>query len=119
MRDADRGFVMADALIALAVASGFCLSLLSLNAATTRTLETAKHRLLAAELGQSILLDPESGENGAATLEGMRFAWQLDEDERASGHLVDLTVTVTWKVGHALPQTLTLQTARWTEDNGH
>lgn len=111
----ERGFVMADTLIALVIASLLMTGLVSANMTGLRAAQTAEQKLTATYLARALAIDPLSEPSGKRTIAGTTYAWTIAVEP--SGRLgprgpmiSDRHVDVTWS-GQNTVQTVTVETA--------
>lgn len=99
---------MADALIAILIATALASAILGINTHTHRLLSSAKKDLVAAQLARSILLEPPNTAEGTTELGGAEFQWRLKQS--AEQHLIRLEVEVSF-AGQYSKQTRVYETA--------
>lgn len=99
----DRGFAMADALIALVLASLFLTGLLSVNATSLKTAESGEARLTAALIARAVIEDPSLREDqGKVSVAGRAYDWQRRREElpaqlKDRAGLTRISVDVRWQ----------------------
>jgi|GEM_PF-3339036 len=99
----DRGFAMADALIALVLASLFLTGLLSVNATSLQTAESGEARLTAALIARAVIEDPSLREDqGKVSVAGRAYDWQrkredLPAEPKDRAGLTRISVDVRWQ----------------------
>ena len=86
------GFVLADVLIALMIASLLLVSILDLNHRGASHLSTARASFTANALARELSLDPAPARSGAATIGGKAYSWTVTEriEERLPSKGVEL-----------------------------
>jgi Tfp pilus assembly protein PilV len=113
----ERGFAMADALVALVIASLFLTSLLSVNTASLKSSGSASETLTATYVARAVLEDPSLREDqGQFLVDGRAYTWTRIWTDRPSAPadravLTDMTVKVSWPVGMTT-RTFELRTTR-------
>tara|TARA_R110002049_G_scaffold32139_4_gene107539 strand:+ start:242 stop:613 length:372 start_codon:yes stop_codon:yes gene_type:complete len=98
----DDGFAMADALVALVLASLFLTGLLSVNAASLHSAESGENRLTAALIARAVIEDPSLREDtGRLSVNGRIYDWRRTQQARPSdlrdrAMVVDISVEIRW-----------------------
>lgn len=98
----DDGFAMADALVALVLASLFLTGLLSVNAASLHSAESGENRLTAALIARAVIEDPSLREDkGRFSVNGRIYDWRRTQQARPSDPrdrvmVVDISVEIRW-----------------------
>tara|TARA_R110002049_G_scaffold193364_3_gene362209 strand:+ start:512 stop:859 length:348 start_codon:yes stop_codon:yes gene_type:complete len=94
---------MADALIALVLASLFLTGLLSVNATSLKTAESGEARLTAALIARAVIEDPSLREDqGKVSVAGRAYDWQRRREElpaqlKDRAGLTRISVDVRWQ----------------------
>jgi Tfp pilus assembly protein PilX len=115
--DKQRGFVMADAMIALVLISLLLVALLGMNRNSAAMAAKAENRLAAGMIAQSVLEDPDlSGDEGELVINDRSYRWtrEIDDATEASRprlKLEEIRVTVSWQ-DNRVPRQLELKSAR-------
>ena len=98
-----RGFVMADAIIALTLISVLLVSLLNMTRISAQLAENAETRLTAAIIAQSLIEDKNAlTSNGEMDVDAVLYKWtvsvrDLTNNDRPIIKLEQIEVTVSWK----------------------
>lgn len=112
-----RGFVMADAMIALVLISLLLVALLGMNRNSAALATKAEYRLAAIMVAQSILEDAElADEEGEVQIDTTSYRWtreiqDVTDTNRPRLKLEQVTVTVSWLENQAVRE-LQLESAR-------
>lgn len=111
-----RGFAMADTLVALTLAAMMMTGLLSANQTGTNSVVTAERKLTAAYLVRSLAIAERPDASGAQTIAGVEYQWTIDDRPvrtigSSSVSLVDRKVTVEWQ-GRSERRVLQVGTSR-------
>ena len=122
MKKTERGFVMADAIIALIIVSVLMTALVGLTVTNTQNSLAADSRLTATLIARGIAEDPSIREAaGSFKVENRTFDWEI---ERSPAPITDTTllqmerikVDVTWRIRSG-ENRVTYRTARWSVPN--
>ena len=111
------GFAMADALIAMIIASLFAISLIGANTLMVRSIDNASKRLNATLLGRSLIENRPRASSGEVYIDGTRFGWTLNTevDIRTRGELgfdkENIFVFISWS-GLTTKQSVDISTVR-------
>ncbi|KCZ52818.1 hypothetical protein HY29_17915 [Hyphomonas beringensis] len=98
----DKGFVMADALLALMVASLLLTGLFGVTQNTLRMTRNAEKRLTATLIARSLLSNDQShNATGTVSVSGIRYAWKITKRDRPPNPddrviLTDTQIVITW-----------------------
>ena len=112
----EHGFVMADALAALLIATLFATGLLGANGLTVTAASKAHDRLTATYVARAILIESQGTTSGTVLIDGAAFSWTKERHSRAFeagdvARLEDVDVTVSWRGAHEM-QNITLHTTK-------
>lgn len=100
-----RGFVMADAMIALVLISLLLVALLGMNRNSAALTAKAENRLAAVMVAQSVLEDAEqTGDEGEVVIDDKPYRWtrevrDITDSDRPRLKLDEIIVTVSWQEG--------------------
>lgn len=114
----ERGFAMADALVALTVMSALLTALLGVNDTSLNASQKADARLTATLIAQAVLEDRSIRESdGMFAVDTRAYHWRRDikphrTDRTDSVALDDIAVTVQWQVKTGQNQ-ITLSSSKW------
>lgn len=119
----ERGFAMADALVALMLLSVLLTSLIGVNTNSLEASQKANARLTATLIAQAVLEDRSvRDDEGSFTVNGTAYDWTREAvtlpasiDDTAL--LDEITITVEWQVKSGKNH-VTLATSRWRANNG-
>lgn len=93
----NKGFAMADAIVALIVVSTFASSLIASNTIMTGSLEKSTARFEAALIARALTRSQSVEDNGSATRDGTTYGWARQVTDSKDSHVLkDVSIVVTW-----------------------
>jgi len=106
----ENGFAMADALVAMIIASLFSISLIAANTLMLRSINNACARLHATLLAKSLIEEQPTEATGERLIDGKNYIWTRNVNARAASSKMpairreDISIIVQWRGVIAIQQ---------------